>query len=407
MKGLAGLIAGVLAFGVGLAAAHAKKGVKGPLDPKDIHGAKLDTPDAIEAFVARALATEDPSTMEAAAAELERQGHKDEATLLRMEAAHVRQGGKVLPPEPKPKPGPPVHPHHPGIQKPAKPKPPHATGLIIEPPEHPYYTVQPGDSLWKIAELYTGSGNRGHELAEANHSRSPKPEVNIWNGEHLTLPDGWPTSPPGRSAAPGVPAHHAEALPPPPGPPPPPPPSSTPSYTVQAGDSAWKIAQDKTGDGNRWHELTALNSHHSPPFPAVWKGEHLVLPDSWVSDSVSGLPAPLTLSLEAPGRVRARELSEHLKALGGADGERGKENRETVAAFQQAESLDVNGFYGPGTAIRILEKYGLIPVAPWYWSKTRGPEQREAFITRVKLYWQSDERRAAEYAALIRDVERT
>ncbi len=55
------------------------------------------------------------------------------------------------------------------------------------------YTVQPGDSLWAIAQRFLGAGNRYPELVEANKGRYPSIEKNpnlIHPGWVLTIPGG-------------------------------------------------------------------------------------------------------------------------------------------------------------------------------------------------------------------------
>lgn len=49
------------------------------------------------------------------------------------------------------------------------------------------YTVQPGDSLWKIAEAHYGSGNRYHAIFDANRDILDNPDL-IKPGQVLKLP---------------------------------------------------------------------------------------------------------------------------------------------------------------------------------------------------------------------------
>jgi hypothetical protein len=54
-----------------------------------------------------------------------------------------------------------------------------------------------------------------------------------------------------------------------------------PMYTVKSGDYPYKIAQQFTGDGNRWKELQAANPD-KPPFGKEFNiGWKLNLPESW------------------------------------------------------------------------------------------------------------------------------
>ncbi|CAN5322848.1 hypothetical protein BH18GEM1_BH18GEM1_12270 [soil metagenome] len=51
------------------------------------------------------------------------------------------------------------------------------------------YTVQSGDSLWKIAERHYGDGNRWRQIFEANQDQIEDPDV-IHPGQTLMIPDG-------------------------------------------------------------------------------------------------------------------------------------------------------------------------------------------------------------------------
>ena len=61
-------------------------------------------------------------------------------------------------------------------------------------------------------------------------------------------------------------------------------------YTVVSGDSLWRIAARKTGDGNRWREIYNLPEnqatiHERAPASRqgdlIFPGQQLVIPDSW------------------------------------------------------------------------------------------------------------------------------
>lgn len=85
------------------------------------------------------------------------------------------------------------------------------------------YTVQPGDSWWRIAEQQLGSGSRMGELLTANGATTA---TVIHPGQIIKLPGG----------------------------------ESTPrNYTVRPGDSWWKIADEQLGSGARMNELAAIN----------------------------------------------------------------------------------------------------------------------------------------------------
>lgn len=49
------------------------------------------------------------------------------------------------------------------------------------------YTVERGDSLWKIAERYYGDGNQWRRIYEANEDQIDDPDV-IHPGQTFTIP---------------------------------------------------------------------------------------------------------------------------------------------------------------------------------------------------------------------------
>ena len=93
-----------------------------------------------------------------------------------------------------------------------------------EPESGGTYTVKAVDSWWKIAEEQLGDGTRYKELAAYNGKTA---EDTIYAGQKLKLP--------GKGA------------------------SAQKTYTVKAGDSFWKIAEEQLGDGSRYKELAEYN----------------------------------------------------------------------------------------------------------------------------------------------------
>lgn len=97
------------------------------------------------------------------------------------------------------------------------------------------HTVQRGDSLWKIAQQYLGSGTRYRELMAFNNLTSdvihPGMQLEIWY----------------------------ELQP----------------YTVQRGDSLWEIASKQLGSGTRYREIMSLNGLTSDQ---IRPGQTLYLP---------------------------------------------------------------------------------------------------------------------------------
>lgn len=53
--------------------------------------------------------------------------------------------------------------------------------------------------------------------------------------------------------------------------------------TVHSGDSLWKITQEATGQGDRWHELATANpDRHWDKDYTLQPGEKLRLPKTWL-----------------------------------------------------------------------------------------------------------------------------
>jgi len=98
------------------------------------------------------------------------------------------------------------------------------------------YVVQKGDSLWSIAQNLLGNGKRYLELADLNGIAAP---YTIHIGQVLSV-DG-------------------DRL-----------------YTVKAGDSPWRIAQELLGDGRRYAEIVQLNDLKEPY--TIYSGQILKIP---------------------------------------------------------------------------------------------------------------------------------
>ena len=110
-----------------------------------------------------------------------------------------------------------------------------------EPESGGTYTVKAGDSWWKIAEEQLGDGTRYKELAEYNGKTAASV---IHPGDVLKIPGK------------GV--------------------SAQKTYTVKAGDSFWKIAEEQLGDGSRYKELAAHNGKTAAS--VIHPGDVLKLP---------------------------------------------------------------------------------------------------------------------------------
>jgi len=91
----------------------------------------------------------------------------------------------------------PVHPAH----KKAKETPPvhHEEAYKTPVDTHParIHIVQAGESPWRIAHYFV-PGNEGQgvrDLDAANPEKRPRITQNVWTGEKLRLPEGWPDVP--------------------------------------------------------------------------------------------------------------------------------------------------------------------------------------------------------------------
>ena len=103
------------------------------------------------------------------------------------------------------------------------------------------YTVQRGDSLWKIAQRHLGDGSRYAEIRALNqHVLGENPDF-ITPGTVLRVP-------------------HVER--------------DDESYVVESGDTLTQIAEDELHDSGAWPQIAAASRHIAQP-----GGEHLADPD--------------------------------------------------------------------------------------------------------------------------------
>ncbi len=140
---------------------------------------------------------------------------------------------------------------------PAPTNPPEVTPLPPAESATRYHAVQKGDTLYRLAEKYYGSGRRWPVLADANKDRVG-PNGMLREGTRLRIPNastGTPTQEAPRSAP-------ADAKPG----------KSTPSkatpgtrmakaktYTVRKDDTLSEISRRALGTSRRWREISELN----------------------------------------------------------------------------------------------------------------------------------------------------
>ncbi|MFW6336033.1 MAG: LysM peptidoglycan-binding domain-containing protein [Phycisphaeraceae bacterium] len=127
--------------------------------------------------------------------------------------------------------------------------------------------VQPGDTLYEIAEKHLGNGKRWREILEANDSLDR--ETDLRSGMSIQLP---PTR--GRADASASDRDRTSS-------------ASTRSdgepsrattYEVQAGDTLAKIARRVLGDADRWEDVYAANRDRLDDPDAIRAGQTLRIP---------------------------------------------------------------------------------------------------------------------------------
>ncbi len=129
-------------------------------------------------------------------------------------------------------------------------------------PQTAEYVVQSGDSLYRIAERFMGSGEKWKELRDLNKDRLPNGEV-IRIGMRLLVP---------ASARPQAAAPARDTRP-----------TTRPTgaareYTVKSGDVLSVIAQRELGSSKRMGEILELNSDSLDDADEIYVGMTLRLP---------------------------------------------------------------------------------------------------------------------------------
>lgn len=154
------------------------------------------------------------------------------------------------PPAPKPTPAP-------------KPAPAPAPKPAPQPARPATYTVQPGDSLWAIAQKTLGNGNRWPEIYALNQGVIGSNPNLIRTGEVLTLPGG-ASAPPAPAPTPGPSAPGGSGEPFSPGP------GSLQGYDTSAYQS--QSTFDSTLQGTQWSVIKASEGtgYTDPTFASRW-----------------------------------------------------------------------------------------------------------------------------------------
>lgn len=114
------------------------------------------------------------------------------------------------------------------------------------------HKVAAGETLWSISEKYYKSGYNWVDIAKANTLTNAD---SVAEGVELTIPDVKPIVPKGEISS-------AQ--------------TTKKEYTVQKGDSLWKIAVANYQNGYRWPEIARANNLKNPN--VIHAGNVLVLP---------------------------------------------------------------------------------------------------------------------------------
>ncbi len=114
------------------------------------------------------------------------------------------------------------------------------------------HKVEKGENLWKIAEKYYGSGYNWVDIAKENQLRNAN---RLLVGQELTIPKTEVRKPQIKS--------EGEVI-------------RDKNYSVQKGDSLWKISVRAYQDGYRWTEIAKANNLAEPNL--IHPGNVLTLP---------------------------------------------------------------------------------------------------------------------------------
>lgn len=164
------------------------------------------------------------------------------------------------------------------------------------------YTVQSGDSLWRIAERTLGDGQRWQEIADLNYG-VPQADGHSLTGEHwlnagwvLTLPaTAHTTSAPQSEVAPG-------------------------QVVVAHGQTLEEIAADHLGDGSRWPEIFEASKVTVQSDGRTLTDPDLLRPGWVLTLPASAQAAPsIDAGLETTGDVEDAEASTQEVPLDSAD----------------------------------------------------------------------------------------
>ena len=124
------------------------------------------------------------------------------------------------------------------------------------------YTVVRGDSLWKIAARYYGSGSRWRNIYEDNAAIIRSPGL-LYAGQQLRIRIFRTDS----TETPTTAAINTAGI-------------GESSYRVQKGDSLWAIAHKVYGKGNQWNRIYEVNKDVIADPEKIRVGQQLTIPQN-------------------------------------------------------------------------------------------------------------------------------